>query len=65
MVVEDVAADICEDGLAAGGVDVTVGAVDEFAAAVDEVFAGFVGIGALGVGRAADTDAVSVFFLLV
>lgn len=61
MVVEDVAADIREDGLAAGGVDVAVGAVDEFAAAVDEVFAGFVSVGALRVGGAADADAVSVF----
>lgn len=64
MVVEDVAADIREDGLTAGGVNVAVGAVDEFAAAVDEIFAGFVGVGALGVGGAADADAVSIFLLV-
>lgn len=47
MVIKDVAVDIREDGLAAGSVDVAVGAVDEFAAAVNKIFAGFVGVRAL------------------
>lgn len=60
MVVEDVRLDISQNTLSTGGVDITVGTVDEFAASVDQVLAFLVLKGSLGAEGSSNPNAVSV-----
>lgn len=60
MVVKNVRVDISQNTLSTGGIDITVGTVDEFAASVDQVLAVLVLKGSLGAEGTSNTNAVSV-----